>query len=248
MLKVLIIDDEKPARDELVHLLRTEPLVESIDEAGSVKEAISKMFAKKEEDIYFDVLLLDINMPDIDGMQFAKKLNAIKNPPLIIFVSAYSEYALEAFGVNAVHYLLKPVESQLLHDALYKAMSILVSRKHFKPTQATSQKIWVKNSEGKQHIETRLIDYVEAHKDLCKVHVGDEVFEKVISLQSIQKELSPSNFCLIHRGILVNVSRISSFEKTGEGAQVILGKGNSVCRLPVARRRIHEIKTTLGIA
>lgn len=248
MLKVLIIDDEKPARVELAHLLQSEPLVESTDEAASVKEAITKMLAKVEENGNFDLLLLDINMPEINGMQFAQKLKAFKNPPLIIFVTAYSEYALDAFGVNAVHYLLKPVEKQCLHDALYKAMTILVSRKHAPATKSSTQKIWVREGGGKRHIETRLIDYVEAQKDLCKVHMGGgEIFEKPISLQAIQKELS-QDFCIIHRGILVNMSRINSFETTHDGAQVILGRGDNVCKLPVARRRIHEIKTTLGIS
>lgn len=247
MLKVLVIDDEKPARAELAHLLQSEPLVESVDEAASVKEAIAKMLTEVEKNGNFDLLLLDINMPEINGMQFAQKLKAFKNPPLIIFVTAYSEYAFAAFGVDAVHYLLKPVEKQCLHDALYKAMTILVSRKHAPATKSSTQKIWVKGGEGKKYIETRLIDYVEAQKDLCKVHMGDKIFERAISLQAIQKEL-PQDFCLIHRGILVNMSRIDSFEKTNDGAQVILETDGNVRKLPVARRRIHEIKTTLGIS
>lgn len=248
MLKVLIVDDERPARAELTHLLRSEPLVESIAQAASVREALSKMISKKEEEGEgFDLLLLDINMPQINGMQFTKKLKAIKDPPLIIFVTAHSEYALEAFGVNAIDYLLKPVETQRLHEALYKAMSTLVSRKHLAATQVSSKRIWVKNKEGKKCVETHLIDYIEANKDLCKIHIGNEVFEKSISLQGIEQELSVLNFCLIHRGILVNVSHITGFEKTDDGVQVVLGKGDGVCKLPVARRRIHEIKTTLGI-
>ena len=114
-MRAMIVDDEAPARSELRFLLEETGRVESITEASSAREAVEKLMEAKAE-----VIFLDISMPKTSGMQLAEALHKLKNPPAIVFVTAYSEYALEAFGVDAVDYLMKPVESDRLELALDK--------------------------------------------------------------------------------------------------------------------------------
>ena len=113
MLKAMIVDDEAPARSELRFLLDELGQADVVAEAASVREAIEKL---KEYPI--DVIFLDINMPEATGLKLAEALRTLKFPPNVVFVTAYSEYALEAFKVNAVDYLVKPVETERLAQAL----------------------------------------------------------------------------------------------------------------------------------
>ena len=115
MLRAMIVDDEAPARSELRFLLEETGRVENITEASSARDAVEKLMDSRP-----DVLFLDISMPKTNGMQLAEALHKLKNPPAVVFVTAYSEYALEAFDVDAVDYLMKPVETDRLERALDK--------------------------------------------------------------------------------------------------------------------------------
>ena len=116
MLNAIIVDDEAPARSELRFLLGEIGGVEVVAEAASVREAIEKMQVNP-----VDVLFLDVSMPEITGIQFADALQRLKNPPAVVFVTAYSEHALEGFKVHAVDYLVKPVETDRLRQAVSRA-------------------------------------------------------------------------------------------------------------------------------
>ena len=115
MLRAMIVDDEAPARSELAFLLEEIGDVEIAVEADNVRKAIESL---KEHRC--DVVFLDINMPGVNGMQFAEALSKLKNPPAVVFVTAYSEYGADAFGVNAIDYLVKPVETDRLRQAVDK--------------------------------------------------------------------------------------------------------------------------------
>ena len=115
MLKAMIVDDEAPARSELKFLLDELGQTEVVAEAASVREAIEKL-----KEYPCDVMFLDVNMPEATGLQLAEALQHLKFPPAVVFVTAYSEYALEAFDVDAVDYLMKPVETDRLERALDK--------------------------------------------------------------------------------------------------------------------------------
>ena len=113
MLKAIIVDDEAPARSELRFLLGELNQTEVVAEAASVREAIEKL-----KEYPCDVMFLDINMPEATGIQLAEALQHLKYPPAVVFVTAYSEFALDAFKVNAIDYLVKPVETERLSHAL----------------------------------------------------------------------------------------------------------------------------------
>ena len=113
MLKAMIVDDEAPARSELRFLLDELGQTEVVAEAASVREAIEKL-----KEYPCDVMFLDINMPEATGLQLADALQHLKFPPAVVFVTAYSEFALDAFKVHAIDYLVKPVESERLAQAI----------------------------------------------------------------------------------------------------------------------------------
>ena len=111
-LKAIIVDDEAPARSELRYLLDETEQAEVVAEAASVREAIEKL-----KEYPCDVMFLDINMPEASGLQLAEALQHLKFPPAVVFVTAYGEFAIEAFKVNAIDYLVKPVETERLVQA-----------------------------------------------------------------------------------------------------------------------------------
>lgn len=113
MLKAMIVDDEAPARSELKFLLDELGQTEVVAEAASVREAIEKL-----KEYPCDVMFLDVNMPEATGLQLAEALQHLKFPPAVVFVTAYSEFALDAFKVNAIDYLVKPVETDRLSQAI----------------------------------------------------------------------------------------------------------------------------------
>ena len=121
MLKAIIVDDEAPARSELRFLLGELNQAEVVSEAASVREAIEKL-----KEYPCDVMFLDINMPEATGLQLAEALQHLKFPPAVVFVTAYSEFALDAFKVNAVDYLVKPVETERLAHALARVREHVV--------------------------------------------------------------------------------------------------------------------------
>lgn len=121
ILNALIVDDEAPARSELRYLLEQTGRVHRIEEAASARAAVEALVRSKEDSYHStNVIFLDISMPKMSGMQLAEALHKLNNPPVVVFVSAYSEYALEAFDVDAVDYLMKPVETERLLRALDK--------------------------------------------------------------------------------------------------------------------------------
>ena len=118
MLRAMIVDDEAPARSELRYLLEQTGKIGTISEASSVRSAIETLMGTR-----VDVVFLDISMPGASGMQLAEALRKLKNPPAVVFVTAYSDHALEAFEVDAVDYLMKPVEEDRLDRAIEKVLA-----------------------------------------------------------------------------------------------------------------------------
>ena len=124
MMNALIVDDEEPARSELRFLLEETGRIDCIEEASNAREAVEALVRRKENVNRrrgIEVLFLDIAMPKTSGMQLAEALHQLKNPPAVVFVTAYSEYALRAFNVDAIDYLMKPVETdRLIHSTRWR--------------------------------------------------------------------------------------------------------------------------------
>ncbi len=184
MLNALIVDDEAPARSELRFLLEETGRISSISEAANAREAVEKLVRSKEgTDERTDVLFMDISMPKTSGMQLAEALHKLKNPPAVVFVTAYSEYAVDAFAVDAVDYLLKPVETARLARALDKVEARV---KPVQPSHAGVERIPVEKGGRKVLVPIDQIRYIEAKDDYSCIYTDPVRYLSTISLAKLE--------------------------------------------------------------
>ena len=177
MLKAMIVDDEAPARSELKFLLDELGQTEVVAEAASVREAIEKL-----KEYPCDVMFLDVNMPEATGLQLAEALQHLKFPPAVVFDTAYSEFALDAFKVNAIDYLVKPVETDRLSQAITRV------REHVQlHAQAQkSERIPVEKAGKKILISIDKIRFVMARDDYAYLQTDTDRYFSTVSLAQLE--------------------------------------------------------------
>lgn len=245
MLNALIVDDEAPARSELRFLLEETGRVDTIREALNAREAVESLVKSKEgTDQRIDVIFLDISMPKTSGMQLAEALHKLKNPPAVVFVTAYSEYALEAFNVDAVDYLMKPVETDRLNRALDKVEAIVKPAPASHPTQ---ERIPVEKGGRKVLVPVYQIRYIEAKDDYSCIYTDGDRFLSTISLAKLEQKLTPHGFFRVHRGYIVNLDHVEDVEVISSGILQLGIKGVEEKKIPVSRRRVVPLKRALGL-
>ena len=237
MLKAIIVDDEAPARSELRFLLGELNQTEVVAEAASVREAIEKL-----KEYPCDVMFLDINMPEATGIQLAEALQHLKYPPAVVFVTAYSEFALDAFKVNAIDYLVKPVETERLSHALARVREHVLL--HAKAQKA--ERIPVEKGGKKILINIDDIRYVMARDDYAYLQTGVDRFFSTVSLAQLEKTLDGHGFFRVHRGYLVNLALVKEVEPQSGGTLLLTLDGVDE-KIPVSRRRVSSLKKALGL-
>lgn len=244
-MKVLIVDDEAPARERLQRLLKDDPDHRVVGEAVNGLQAI-----EMTETLQPDVVLLDIRMPGLSGIEAANHLNSLEQPPAVIFTTAYDEYAIEAFEVNAIGYVLKPVRRERLSRALEQASRI--SRRSIAEIGSSAGM-----NSRRSHICARVQDRLKLISltdvwyflaDQKYVRVRHQHGENLIddSLKSLEDEFS-EQVVRIHRSALVVVSRIATIEKEADGqSRVILRDADSPPdQLIISRRHLADVKRRL---
>ena len=237
MLKAMIVDDEAPARSELRFLLDEVGQVEVVAEAASVREAIEKM-----KEYPCDVIFLDINMPEANGLQLAEALQHLKFPPAVVFVTAYSEFALDAFKVNAIDYLVKPVETDRLAQAIARVRDNVAL--HMQAQK--SERISVEKGGKKILIAIDKIRFVMARDDYAYLQTDTDRYFSTVSLAQLEKRLDGHGFFRVHRGYLVNLAMVEEVEPVS-GGTLLLTLNGVEDKIPVSRRRVSLLKKTLGI-
>ena len=236
-LKAIIVDDEAPARSELRFLLDELGKTEVVAEAASVREAIEKL-----KEYPCDVMFLDINMPEATGLQLAEALRHLKYPPAVVFVTAYSEFAIDAFKVNAIDYLVKPVESDRLDQAITRVEEQLSLRAKVQKLD----RIQVEKAGKKILIPIDSIRYVMAHDDYAYLQTDTDRYFSTVSLAQLEKRLDGHGFFRVHRGYLVNLSAVTEVESVTGGTLLLTLEGCEE-KIPVSRRRVSSLKKALGI-
>ena len=245
MLNALIVDDEAPARSELRYLLEETGRVDTIREALNAREAVESLVKSKEgTDQRIDVIFLDISMPKTSGMQLAEALHKLKNPPAVVFVTAYSEYALEAFNVDAVDYLMKPVETDRLNRALDKVEAIVKPAPASHPAQ---ERIPVEKGGRKVLVPVDEIRYIEAKDDYSCIYTDGDRFLSTISLAKLEQKLTPHGFFRVHRGYIVNLQYVEDVEVVSSGILQLGINGIEGKKISVSRRRVVQLKRALGL-
>ena len=204
MIRVLAIDDEPLALQQLVAYIRKIPFLELVAECQSAVQA--KEILNQEN---IDAIFCDINMPDLNGMDFVKSLPV---PPLIVFTTAYSEYAVEGFKVDAVDYLLKPFGLQDFQRAANRLKERL-SSPAAAGTEQTDDTIFVKTDYRVVKLAVSDIRYIEGMSEYLKIHLEGQ--KPVITLLSMKKmeEYLPSTFMRIHRSYIINLKKIQEVNK-----------------------------------
>jgi two-component system response regulator AlgR len=243
MARILIADDEAPARTRLRDLLdecrESFPLA-IVDEARNGREALEVLNREK-----VDIVLLDIRMPEIDGMEAARHIAGMEAPPAIIFTTAFDNYAIKAFEVNAIDYLLKPIRVDRLLAALNKTRAAPKPSREALDAAANQPRRHLSVHERGKIILVPLADVLYLRAELKYVTVRTTEREYLVeeSLTRLEEEFADA-FVRVHRNCLVARSAISGFERNAEDsdsgwAVIVRGTGE---KLPVSRRQHHVVK------
>jgi two-component system, LytTR family, response regulator AlgR len=211
VLKALIVDDEPLAIERLQILLARMPeaaLAGTATDAGAALRLI--------ESLKPDLLLLDIQMPGMDGMTLARILKDRDNPPAVIFVTAFDRFAVAAFDVAAVDYLLKPVEAERLSRAIARVRA--APRPARAPRSPWTEEFWVPHRGGMVRVSARDIDLIEAERDYMRLHVGPRSFLLHETITELERQLDPKTFVRLHRSTLVRRDGVTGFRHNSSGA------------------------------
>jgi len=244
-MKVLIVDDEPLARRRLASLLNG---VDGVDIVGEVGDGAAAMAAVETFDP--DLLLLDIRMPGMDGLEVARRLALLREPPAVVFCTAYDEHALAAFEAEAIDYLLKPVRRERLLAALERVRRFTGEIAPSAPREGTSTPRHRTHICARVRGEMKLVPisaisylladakYVEVHHDSGEVLIED-------SLVSLEEEFG-DRFVRVHRNCLVARDRIDGLGKNGEGETIVRLRGRREA-LEVSRRNLPQLRRLLRI-
>jgi two-component system, LytTR family, response regulator LytT len=231
--RVVIVDDEAPARSELRHLLAVHEEVDVVGEAASVKEAAGLLRGA-------DAVFLDIEMPGASGLEAARLLAGAAEPPAVVFVTAHAEYAVDAFAVEAVDYLLKPVDP----DRLARVVERLAAAR---PEVREARKIPVVAGGRTELIGQDEVRYVQAEGDYSRVHTYDRSYLSTASLRELEAALPPERFLRIHRSYLVNLAKVASVRRSGPDRLRLALDDARRTELDVARRQAPRVRAALKL-
>ncbi len=242
-LRVFIVDDEPPARNRLRDLLNdcSEQLaLDVVGEASNGQEALDKL-----TEIPADVVLLDIRMPQMDGIELAQHLNKLPKPPVVIFTTAYDAYAIKAFDLHAIDYLLKPIRLGRLFEALNRArVAVPVQTEVLRDLLPEPRKNLSIHERGKIHlIPIEQVLYLRAELKYITVRTAEREYLLEESLTELEKEFA-ARFVRIHRNSLIAKDAIAGFEKggdEGESGWMVKLKGLDEL-LAISRRQQHIVK------
>lgn len=239
-IRTLIVDDEPLARRSLTILLGDDPDIGSITECSGGAEAIGIIRQSKP-----DLVFLDVQMPECGGFDVLEALG-VDVPHTLIFVTAFDEYALRAFEVGALDYLLKPFNDERFHSVLARAKEKIARY----DVQGRSAGRFIVKSPGQiLFVDVADIDWVEAAGYYACVHVGDATHVIRRSLAELEQELGPDRFIRIHRSAVVNVDRMRAIELRSSGDyEVVLENGRRLRLSRRCRKQVQDRATFLAIS
>lgn len=237
-LQVMAVDDERPALDELAFLLGRDPAVQTVYTASDAASALRLL-----QETPVDAVFLDIRMPGLTGLDLARVLGRFRQAPVVVFVSAYDDHAVDAFEVKAVDYLLKPVREHRLREAVRRAAE--ARRAQTAPTEpdaTADETIAVELGGVTRFIQRSDIRYAEAQGDYARLHTAEGSHLVRVPLSTLEERWGPEGFVRIHRSHLVSVSHITQIRTEGGRVTVEVAGGDI---LQVSRRHSRELRDRL---
>ena len=243
--RVLIAEDEEPARQLLAELLARLPGVEVVAECANGLEAVRSAAEKRP-----DAVFLDIEMPGLDGFEV---LSLLDPAIAVVFVTAYDQYAVKAFEVEAVDYVLKPYRPERLAEALARARERARRRSRpdpgrlaaaVRPAGRFAARLAVRDGADVCILAVSRVDYVEARDDAVAIRTEGKTYVKSQTLSSLEGALDPARFVRVHRSYLVNLERLRRLERYAKNSHAaILADGT---RLPVSRDGYARLRALVG--
>jgi len=239
-IRSLVVDDERYAREELTYLLSKFPDVQVVGEAESGEAAILKTVQ-----LMPDVVFLDVEMPKMNGVEVAKVLVELKKVPLIIFATAYPQFAAEAFRINAIDYLLKPYDEEQLKQTIHRIEKIVYPS----PPVDTAEKrgkLAVEAGGEIDYILPQDILYMYRDEKVTKIITRTDTYEVRTTLKELEGRLEPFSFFRIHKGYLVNLKYVSRLTPWFNGAYRLELEGLDE-KLSVSRNYVKNLRETLEL-
>lgn len=233
-IRALVVDDEEHARRSVRALLDAQPrwqVVGECDSATTLRNALVQMVV--------DVVVLDIRLPDADGMSTARALRESARSPLIVFMTAFEQYAVDAFEVQAIDYLLKPFSDARFQAALSRAEQAL-SAVNQRGDGRYRQRLVIRSIGRVQFVEVAQIDWLEASGNYVEIHAGKESFLHRERMHVLEAQLDPAEFVRIHRSIIVNRAAIAQIRPIAAGDHAVLLRGGQRLRLSRTYRSAFE--------
>jgi two-component system, LytTR family, response regulator len=226
-ISVLIVDDEPLARQGIRMVLDNDPDITEVYEAKDGKEAVQSLRAHKP-----DLVFLDVQMPEMSGFEVLRSAD-LESIPVVVFVTAYDKYAIEAFEVQAVDYVLKPFTVERLSRAIERAKSMVISdngRLDPRVLAALEQiaqgpehltRLAVKSGDATTFLELEAVDWIGAAENYVELHAGKARHLLQVTMNQLASRLAPATFARIHRSTIVNVKRIRSVQPQFHGEYIV---------------------------
>jgi two-component system, LytTR family, response regulator len=244
-IRTLVVDDEPIARARVVSLLKQEDDIEVVGECSNGQQAMSAI-----ESTSPDLLFLDIQMPEVNGLDLARTIQT-SGTPAVVFVTAYDEYALRAFEVHALDFLLKPFSAERFRSALGHAREQVSQRRKGSVSPALPDhrggrpnRLMIKSGGRIHFVRMADIDWCEAQGNYVRVHVGAQEHLVRDTMSHLESELDPQQFVRIHRSTIVNVDRIQEMQSSFNGEYVVLLRTGT--RLTLSRGYREILQARLG--
>ncbi|MER2058093.1 MAG: LytTR family transcriptional regulator DNA-binding domain-containing protein [Niallia sp.] len=245
MIKALIVEDEPLARDELCYLLKRSNKIEIIGECDCLETALQLI-----DDLEIDVIFLDIELGEENGMSLAERLKQKGNTPEIVFATAYDEYALQAFNVNALDYLLKPFEEERINQTIIKLVRMRERKsnkeqeKKLTKSPIHKNKLAISTNEKIKIIDIDNIIYISAQNGKTLLVTDEEELTVTFTLSQLEQKLINSPIMKVHRSYLVNKEKICEIEPWFNSTYLLcMNNGEKV---PLSRNFTKEIKQLFG--
>jgi two-component system, LytTR family, response regulator len=252
-IRTLVVDDEPMARERILGLLAQEQDVEVIGQCADGIQAVSAI-----QQLSPELVFLDVQMPAVDGFGVIKQIGADRMP-MVVFVTAYDEYALQAFEVHALDYLLKPFGRDRLQQCLDHARhqrerhragelgkSLLALVQDFRPEQKKQDRLVVKSGGRVFFVRTEDIDWIEASGNYVRLHLKEQSYLFRETMNQMESRLDPQRFFRIHRSRIVNTERIKELQPWFNGEFVVVLQNGTQLRLSRSYR--EKLEERLGKA
>nr|WP_216654313.1 LytTR family DNA-binding domain-containing protein [Nocardioides sp. zg-DK7169] len=236
-MRVLVVDDERPALDELSWLLARDPRVATVLTCDSATATLRTL---RETEV--DAVFLDIQMPGLSGLELAQVLARFRTPPPIVFVTAHEAYAVDAFELHAVDYVLKPVRAERLAEAVRRVADVSDGAGDRPP--AGDLQVPVELGGVTRFVRRADITHVEAQGDYARLHTPGASHLVRIPLSQLEEEWGPAGFVRIHRSLLVSLAHVSEVRTEAGRCTVVVG-GPGGPALGVSRRHTRALRDLL---